>query len=65
MVSVVNGLVLTLFGVKSVRSGFIVIVCMYLAAQFTFMPGCLCWTALGHNCSVNEKVEFKGGEDVL
>ena len=29
------------------------------------MLGCLCRTWLGHNCSVEEKIEFKRGEDVL
>ena len=27
--------------------------------------GCLCRTCLGHNCSVEEKLEFERGEDVL
>ena len=29
------------------------------------MLGFLCTTCLGHNCSVEEKLEFKRGEDVL
>ena len=29
------------------------------------MLGCLCRTCLGHNCLVEEKLEFKRGEDVL
>ena len=29
------------------------------------MSGCLCRTCLGHNCLVEEKLEFKRGEDVL
>ena len=29
------------------------------------MSECLCRTCLGHNCLVEEKLEFKRGEDVL
>ena len=29
------------------------------------MWGCLCSTCLGHNCSLEQKLEFKRGEDVL
>ena len=29
------------------------------------MSGCLCRICLGHNCSVEEKLEFKRGENVL
>ena len=29
------------------------------------MWGCLCSTCLGHNCSLEEKLEFKRGEHFL
>ena len=52
MVSVVSGLVVTLFGVRNVRGGFIVVILCAYAGVFA------CRTCFGHNCSV-EMLEFK------
>ena len=67
VVSVVSGLVVILFSVRNVRGGFIVIVsdvprqASLLSCQYVFV----CRTCLDHNCSVEEKLEFKRCEDVL
>ena len=38
---------------------------MFLGRWVYYHVGCLCRTCLGHNCSVEEILEFKRGEDVL
>ena len=61
VVSVLSGLVVILFSVRNVRGGFIVVVLSLLSCPDVFV----CITCPGHNCSVEEKLKFKRGEDVL
>ena len=66
MVSVVNRLVVILFSIQNIRW----VHCCFsdvswqvslLSCQLVFV----CRTYLGRNCSLEEKLEFKTGEDVL
>ena len=60
VVSVVSGLVVILFNVRNVRGGFIVVVHMSRqVSQLSCWDIFVCRTCLGHNCSVEEKLEFK------
>ena len=77
VVPVVSRLVVILLSVWNVRAGFIVVVLMCLGRSVILSTiirsGLLsestiifvCRTCLGHNCSVEEKLEFKKGEEVL
>ena len=67
VVSVVNRLVVILFSVRNVTGGFVVVVLMclgwwvYSRVEMSFSVE----HTLDHNCSVEEKLEFKRGEDAL
>ena len=79
VVSVVSRLAVILLSVWNVRGGFIAVVlmclgllsCLLSSDQVYYQSLLLCWnvfvcrTCLGHNCSVEKKLEFKTGEDVL
>ena len=60
-----SGLVVILLSVRNVvhchRGRFIVVVLSLLSCRDVFVYG----TSLGQSCSVEEKFEFKKGEDVL
>ena len=62
VVSVVSALAVILFSVQSVRGRYIVVVLVCLGMSWDVF---ICRTCLGHICSVEEKLEFKRGEDVL
>ena len=63
VVSEVSMLVLILFSVWNVWGGFVFL--FSAKAGDSIMLGYHCRTRLGHNCAVEEKLEFKGSEDVL
>ena len=65
VVSLVSGLFVILFSVPNVRGGFIVIFLMCLGGLLSCRDVFVCRTCLGHNCSIEEKSEFKRCEDVL
>ena len=71
VVSVVIWLVSILFSVQNVRGGFTVVVLMCLGRSLYYRVGMSLSAVLvyvyvvGHNCSVEEKLEFKICDNVL
>ena len=69
MVSAMSGLVVILFSVWNLRCGIILFFFFFFFdvpwQVESIISGCLCRTCLGHNCSVEEKLEIKRGEEVL
>ena len=63
----VSRLVVILFSVPKVRGGFTIVVLMCLGRRVCYLViMCLfCKTCLAQNCSVEEMLELKQGEDVL